>query len=195
MLRIILVRHGEVIGNKNKEYCGWIDHSLTKEGIKQAKDVALKLKDEKIDKIYVSDLSRTKETAMYINKFHKKKLIENQDFKEINFGIFEGKTYEKLQKDHKEELNLWQADWKNYRIPKGESLADMDNRVKKQINKIIKEDKGTVLIVSHSGVIRSILSHLIGQGIEDHWKYKVLNCTINSIEIVEGFPVLLYTNK
>ncbi|MCT4593018.1 MAG: alpha-ribazole phosphatase [Anaeromicrobium sp.] len=195
MLRLILVRHGEVKGNVDKAYCGWIDHELTENGIEQAKEVALKLKDEPIDKIYVSDLKRTLETAQYINEYHKRDLIKSNDLREINFGLFEGKTYGELKDTHPKELELWADDWKGYSMPEGESLVNMHKRVTKKIDEIIKNEGGTILVVSHAGAIRSIMAHLIGNGIDDYWKYKILNCTINLIEMVEDFPVLLYTNK
>ncbi len=76
--KIILVRHGESIanakgisqGNRNK----WMDTSLTKKGKEQAKKLAERLKEEKIEVIYSSDLKRAKETAEEINKFHNLKI-------------------------------------------------------------------------------------------------------------------------
>ena len=72
--KIILVRHGESIANAEGVSQGnkdeWIDTHLSKKGKEQADKVAQRLKNEKIDIIYSSDLKRAKETAEAINKFH-----------------------------------------------------------------------------------------------------------------------------
>jgi len=72
--KIILVRHGESIANAKKMSQGkqdeWIDTHLSEKGVEEAKKVALRLKKEKIDIIYSSDLKRAVETAEEINKFH-----------------------------------------------------------------------------------------------------------------------------
>jgi broad specificity phosphatase PhoE len=66
-MKLIIVRHGESEANKKgihqRRKDEWSDTSLSKDGIFQAKQVAERLKDEKIDGIYASDLKRAKETA------------------------------------------------------------------------------------------------------------------------------------
>ena len=73
-MKLILVRHGQSIANSKKISQGnqdkWIDTPLTNKGIEQAQAVAKRLKDEKIEIIYSSDLKRAKQTAKEINKFY-----------------------------------------------------------------------------------------------------------------------------
>jgi broad specificity phosphatase PhoE len=77
-MKLIIVRHGQSIANSkgitqgNKDE--WIDTSLTKKGLEQARKVAERLNEEDIDIIYSSDLKRAKQTAEEINKFHKVKI-------------------------------------------------------------------------------------------------------------------------
>ncbi|MEM4230546.1 MAG: histidine phosphatase family protein [Candidatus Pacearchaeota archaeon] len=82
-MRLILIRHAESEANAQEIHQGQkVDTSLSKKGIKQAKQVAQRLKDEKIDLIYSSDLKRAKETAVQINKFHKLKIIYDKRLRE-----------------------------------------------------------------------------------------------------------------
>ena len=60
-MKLILVRHGETNENKNKIVQGFLNTTLSKIGIQQAKKVANRLKDEKIDFAYSSDLDRAKQ--------------------------------------------------------------------------------------------------------------------------------------
>jgi broad specificity phosphatase PhoE len=82
-MKIMLVRHAESEANAKGINQGQkIDSSLSNLGKKQARQVAQRLKNEKIDLIYSSDLKRAKETAEQINKFHKLKIIYDERLRE-----------------------------------------------------------------------------------------------------------------
>ena len=61
---LILVRHGQSIGNATRVYLGHTNLGLTERGKMQAQLTAERLRDEKIDAIYSSDLKRAHDTAM-----------------------------------------------------------------------------------------------------------------------------------
>jgi bisphosphoglycerate-dependent phosphoglycerate mutase len=62
MAKLFLVRHGESEWNERGVWTGWTEVNLTEKGIEQAQKAGNVLKDEKIDKIYVSDMDRAKQT-------------------------------------------------------------------------------------------------------------------------------------
>ena len=68
--KIYLFRHGQTYYNKNKIFTGWKDSKLTPLGIKQAKTIAQKLKNKKIDVAFQTELSRSKDTLKEVLKFH-----------------------------------------------------------------------------------------------------------------------------
>lgn len=196
MLKIILVRHGETENNCAGVYCGWSDISLTEKGFMQAKKVSEKLKEEDFDCIISSDLDRTMKTAEIINKHHHVKIILETNLREMNFGLWEGLSYREIKEKYPKELKEWEKDWMDYATPSGESVKQMYERVTKAMDKIIhKNESGNILIVSHAGSIRAILAHLIGRGMKDYWKYKIDNCAICIIEIIDGFSVLTALNQ
>jgi len=90
--KIILVRHGQTLWNNIGKYQGHTDVPLSKTGIEQASKVAKRLKNDKITAIYSSDLKRAKQTAEIIALEHNLPVITNTRFREINFGVWEGKT-------------------------------------------------------------------------------------------------------
>ena len=69
-MKLIFVRHGETIENQNHTIQGQTPGQLSEEGKEQARLVAERLKEVKIDKIFTSDLARAKDTAKEIAKFH-----------------------------------------------------------------------------------------------------------------------------
>ena len=85
-MEIILVRHGESQANKAGKHQGkkdkWADTSLTKKGREQARKIANRLKIEKLEDIYSSDLKRAKETALVINQNHNLKIIYDKRLRE-----------------------------------------------------------------------------------------------------------------
>jgi broad specificity phosphatase PhoE len=69
-MRLIIIRHGETNDNANGICQGQNDSPLSENGIAQAKSLALRFKDRKIDAVYSSDLQRAANTALEILKFH-----------------------------------------------------------------------------------------------------------------------------
>lgn len=181
--------------NENKTYCGWKDSALTEKGLRHIRALAERLKEEKVDLIVSSDLDRTVTTSKAILEFHKAEYITTKELREMCFGIWEGMNYDEINHHYPTEAQRWQEDWKDYIIPEGESLRQMYERVTRYTEHLMHSYHGqTILIVTHGGSIRAMLAHLIGRGLEDYWRYKVVHGRITRIEILEGFPVLAELN-
>lgn len=187
MGKIILVRHGETELNVRGIYFGHMDPPLNENGKKQALKALESLRDINYDKIYTSDLSRAFETAKIINHGNLD-IVTTKDLREINFGIFEGYSYEELKEKHPVQLEE-SKDWRNYNYITGESVTEMQNRAVKFIEENINLDETTIL-VSHWGPINTILSHYISHGLDSYWKYSVNNGGIVVLEFSEGHPIL-----
>lgn len=163
--KLILVRHGEIEDNIKKVFPKvGKGQSLTEKGIKQAKSIAERMKNVKIDVIYSSPTLRTLQTAKEINKYHNLKIIESNDIADMNMGILGGVTLipEKMPANIKIVHEKRKAD-DSYRPNNGESINDIKKRVSKFLDKIIEENKNkTILVVSHLGTIRVFISVLMG---------------------------------
>ncbi|KXG78924.1 alpha-ribazole phosphatase [Thermotalea metallivorans] len=196
MTELYLVRHGETASNGRGVYCGWQDVALTEKGILQAREVGEKLKDRPLDRIIASDLRRTRQTAEIINGHHGVEIQGDRAFREMNFGLWEGLSYEGIKNRYPRELEAWEKDWLHYSVPEGESLKEMYDRVTARIDQLIGNGAHEkILIVAHGGSIRAILAYLIGRGVEDCWRYKVDHCKIAKIEIADHYPVLAGFNQ
>jgi len=88
MTKIIFVRHGQTLWNELGKYQGHTDVPLSKTGIEQAYKVAKRLKQEKVDAIYCSDLKRAKQTAEIIALEHNLPIITKPEFREIKKDHF-----------------------------------------------------------------------------------------------------------
>jgi len=158
-MKIILTRHGETEENVKGICQGQsIPGKLTPKGIKQAKQLALRLKDEKIDVIYSSDLARAADTAKEIAKFHPNtEFIVTEKLREKNRGEFEGMTKKERG------LENWPKD-KLFPQPKnGETNDELIKRAKSQIDEAYeKHNEETVLFVTHGGTKIAIVSVITG---------------------------------
>lgn len=188
MGKIILVRHGESELNIEGVYYGSLDPELTEKGKKQAEKAREILKSIDYEKIYASDLKRAIDTAEIVN-YKKIEILIDEELRELNFGIFEGRTYKELQEKYPEELKKSQSNWENYNYITGESVLELQKRAVNFIEKKVNLEGDTVL-VTHWGVINTILSHYFSKGLDSYWKYSVKNGGIVIIEFSEKYPVL-----
>ncbi|KAB3529152.1 alpha-ribazole phosphatase [Alkaliphilus serpentinus] len=196
MIRLYLVRHGETEFNYHKNLCGWSDVSLNGKGRLQAQRLASAIKDLELDIIYTSDLKRTKETAEYILKDRSCSFIELDFLREMHFGDFEGHTMVEIETKYPEDFAKIREDSINYCFPSGESMDQMHKRVTKGIDDLLNKSKEkNILLVAHSGVIRSTIAHLLTGDIKKHWNFKINHCTLSVIERVEGFNILTKLNE
>ena len=69
------------------------------------------------------------------------KKIADSSFRELNFGIFEGKTYEEISDEFPEEVEKMNKDWREYKVPQGESLKEVMERVVEKLEELIKKHK------------------------------------------------------
>jgi len=104
-----LFRHGKTVFNTKGIFTGQSQSNLTREGIKNAKKVAEKLKKKKFQVAIHTRLPRSKNTLKYVLKYHpecKKKLVDNRMI-ERSYGLFEGTTHEDfIEMIGKREVNL-----------------------------------------------------------------------------------------
>ncbi len=191
MPELILLRHGESEGNTRGTYQGWADTELNELGIKQAKQVKQKLRNEKIGTIFCSTLLRAKKTAEIINENFDLPIKYSDNLKERNYGIWENMSHKDIAWNYPKEYDMWLKDWVNYTINEGESALQANNRIVKFIDSTIKNNiNGNILIVTHLGCIRSIVAHLLNMSIGDSWRFKVDNGSITRFEFSESYPIL-----
>lgn len=177
------MRHGETVWNRERRYQGQSDIPLTDEGRTQAIILSERLKNEKIDVIYASDLSRTIETAEIIAKYHGLKVLTAPLMRELSFGIWEGMTYDEIIQKWPKEYKEWQDDPYNKKPPEGETLSELCQRASKFLMETAKKHpESRILVVSHAGPIRAVLSVLLNLRQDFFWKFKISNTSLTIIE-------------
>ncbi|WP_221564980.1 histidine phosphatase family protein [Alkalihalobacillus sp. TS-13] len=154
-LVIALFRHGITQENKRKAYLGWSDSPLSKE-----ESLSIRPIKQSYDLYFSSDLERCIHTTKLL--FPNENAICLSEFREMNFGKWEKKTYEQL-KDRRE-YQRWLTDPFSQSPPDGELFSNFQCRVQSGWNKILNRmfdsNCSSAAVVTHGGVIRLLLSEL-----------------------------------
>lgn len=188
-MNFIFVRHGETYANVEKRIYGSTHSEFTEVGLEQVERIVDYVRSKHIDYIYSSPQDRTKVIANKIEKVVDKKAILVDEIREMNYGIFEGLTTDEAIEKYSDEYHQFMNDYRNYFIPKGENVLDFDKRVIRFLDQV-KDEDGTSVIVTHGGVIRTALMHLLGLESEQRWHFKILPGMIIEIEYKDGYGVL-----
>ena len=196
MVKLILVRHALTVDNQKSRLSGHIDSSISEEGKEQIDKITNYLKDFDIDKIYTTTSSRTKDTVKKLSELKSIEIIEKESIKEISFGDFEGLTFDEIKDKYPKEFQDMIEKGYEYKYPNGESLIDSYNRVCIELDNIISNnDDITILICSHGGTIRNIITYLISNSYKYHWNFKIDNGSVTILEVQDGFTVITAMNN
>ncbi|MGI6686150.1 MAG: alpha-ribazole phosphatase [Bacillota bacterium] len=195
MTLLYLIRHGETEFNAKKACYGWIDCSLNQKGFQQAQKVAELLKDVSFDVVISSPLKRARETAAIVSKVSSEEIILDERLKELNFGSWEGKHYQRIEQEDPENWRIWINNWKEAAPPGGESFKDMYRRVEESIKDILeKYADESLLLVSHQGCLRTIICVLLNMGYEGFMHFSFKQDTYSLLEVKNGFCVVKKIN-
>ena len=167
-ITITLIRHGETEANAAHRYLGQTEESLSITGKKKL----AKRKEyfESPDLLLCSPMLRCRESAEIL--FPDMTPVSVPEWKEIDFGIFEGKTYQELNG-----ISIYQA-WIDsggmLQIPNGESRAQFCQRVLAGFAKCRKLfwEESRISCVVHGGTIMALLSNWTGK---DYYDFQVKN--------------------
>lgn len=193
MNKLILVRHGLTVDNEHKSFSGFNDCDLSQIGRDQAQGLCEYLKRQDVDKIYTSTLKRTVQTIEAYADYRGLEIDKRDDFREINFGLFDGLNYEEIKAKYPQEAKEMMILNEDYKFPQGESLDEMYQRNAKELDRLIEENKDNdknILICSHMGTIRNILSHLLTKNNDVHWNFRLQNASVTVIDMSNDFPII-----
>ena len=156
--KLIIIRHGQSLGNATRTFLGHTDLDLSEHGYKQAEVTADFLKNEKIDLIYSSDLKRAYNTAVPHAKLRNMNIISSTNLRELYVGEWEGMRIEDIIAKWGREVyeNDWFGNFGTFCFPSGESIKEGGERFYKEVLRIASENQGkTILLTAHAAVIRA----------------------------------------
>ncbi len=196
MTKLILVRHGESLGNYEDKFLGHTDLDLSPTGYKQAEFVREYFSKVHIDKIYSSDLLRAYNTIISTAQEKEIPVIKSENLREIYAGEWENMTFDDLCTKFDEEYRVWRENIGLAICTGGESVKDLQVRICKELKKICDENPDkTVCIATHATPIRVFAAKCLGYPLERIKDVKwAKNASINIFNYSDGnFEMLEYS--
>jgi alpha-ribazole phosphatase len=171
-MEVLLIRHGKTSGNVARRYVGRTDEPLCEEGIAHACDTG---SDDAVTEVFVSPMKRAVETAAL--KFPNARQIICADFREMDFGDFEGRSADEMAEDAA--YRCWVDSNCTLPCPNGEQMDGFGDRTCRTFDAVVRQciDRGDtrLIIVAHGGTIMSILDRY-GMPRRAYYEWYVGNC-------------------
>ena len=156
-MRLLLIRHGR----QDSPLCN-VNVPLSEAGKRQAELLGERLTKEGVDAVWSSNLIRAVETADIINEKLQVERVIREDLKEISFGDMEGLSDLEIADIYEDFLRARSKMEKDMSYPGGECARDVIDRVLPILKEIYAKEYETVAVVTHGGVIRSIVAYYLG---------------------------------
>ncbi|MCG2610471.1 alpha-ribazole phosphatase [Flavobacterium sp. SM15] len=164
-MEVYLVRHTETVCEKGICY-GQADVGLLEPYLHQFEQIKDQLPENA--QFYSSPLQRCTLLADYLSSSNYE---TDERLMEMNFGAWELQPWDNIPK---EELDPWMKDFVHEKVPSGESFTELFDRVVQFMESELKTGSlKPIVIVSHAGVIRSILCKISGLPLKDAFQNKV----------------------
>lgn len=197
--RIWLLRHGEPDESVRRLCYGSLDVGLSDAGRQQMLRAARELVGEPVAAIYSSPRLRAVESARMLRdglRQNGSEICVVPDFREIDFGDFEGMAYDDIAARYPDLYRQWMEASTAVQFPGGESFATMRLRVLRGFDAVLGAHAGeTAVVVSHGGAIRAIVARALGMAGEDIFHLAQDHGAINRIDLVDGFAVVGLLNR
>ena len=193
MTQFLIVRHGETLWNREHRIQGQGNSELSPVGLRQALAVAQRLAQAGAVRLVSSDLGRTVQTAEPIARATGLRLETDSGLRERAFGMFEGSTPDQIRERHPNEHARWQAREPGFVIPGGESLLQLQARVRTCFEALAAEPQAgstgnprRLIVVTHGGVLDALYRISTGAAPDAPRTWQLLNASINQITVDAG---------
>lgn len=181
---VVLIRHGQTEWNRIRRYQGHSDVPLNSLGRQQAELVAKRLATLPVDAVYSSDLQRAVQTATAIAAHHGLPVVQRAGFREIDFGLWEGLTYQQIMAGWPCWLTAMYARPSIGYAPRGEGFAALQRRAQAALRRCVDEQRGrTIVVVAHGGTLRALLCAALNKSIDEVWTIEQEVTAVNVLRI------------
>jgi alpha-ribazole phosphatase len=176
MKGLIFIRHAET--DLAGTFCGHSDPPLNARGQAQVSDLIAELTSEPFAAICSSDLRRAVDTATSLAQAFSVPHTITPKLREIHFGDWEAMTWAEVERKDAEHARRWAESFPNVTAPNGEAHAIFKSRVLNEVDRLcdLAADK-RIAVVTHGGVLRIVLSSLLGHTEEQAWELTKPYCS------------------
>ena len=179
MSEILFIRHAET--DMAGTFCGHSDPELNARGWVQLGELINELCAENIGVVYASDLRRAQTTGKAIADVFTVDCYVRYALREIDFGQWEGLTWKQIEQRDESYARRWVAEYPRLSAPYGENFRDFEWRVLDEVkflSRTAASDGRRIAVVTHAGILRTVLCTLQGCSQEGAWEQTRSYCSI-----------------
>jgi len=191
----LLVRHAEAIWNSEGRIQGHVEVPLNEKGRAQAEALRRRLASVDIQAAYTSNLARAVETTRVILRGRSVPLFPLPALREFSYGLWEGLTFEEVEKNYPHEYARLMGDGEDFAPPGGESTKELVERIKGFVfSTKASNAEGTLLIVGHGGSLRALIICLLELPNSAFWRLYLDPASLSEVEVYPQNAVLRLLN-
>ena len=193
---IILVRHGSLEKQYDGCYIGSTDLPLSGEGVKDAIALGSHFKPSDIGPIYASPMLRARQTAEQIALAAPDVPVIHEDLlREIDFGEWEGLTFEQISKRDPVEAERWASSPVGFAFPGGEALDAFYSRIGRIKQMLLSLEQDNIVLITHGGVIRCLICNILAIEMQKSLSLKIDRGSVSSMRLFQnGLGILTSLN-
>lgn len=188
-MRLILVRHGESVGNAAGVLQGRLDFGLSERGLAQAKLTAERLRDAEAARVVSSPLKRAAQTAGFVAEALELELQLEPDLAEYDIGGGAGLTAPQLRERFPEMVQA-RLRGERFLFPGEEGRDHFHARLADALRRL-REEEGTTIAVAHGGVISAMCHLVVGLDLHRPGVFQVGNCSLTELATDRGGRLVL----
>ena len=185
MINLYLMRHGHTIWADTGGVAGSTDIDLSDKGREAVRAIAKTFRNNtQLTHWTCSPMSRTQETSSILRSVLEQtssqplpKIALDERLVELNFGDWEGQTWDQVHKDSPELLHTWGEDWVRRSPPNGETFGEQCQRCNQWLGSwlqtVAAHHDASAMVVSHGGSIRALLCLCLGWELSDAMTFNV----------------------
>ena len=193
-MRLVVVRHGATANNLAAQFTGQMDVPLSPLGERQALALVPALAGERFDALISSDLRRACATLAPLAESLEQPYRRDPALREISVGVWEGQTGAAVRERFPGEIERWETS-EAYAPEGGETLASFRSRIVDALERTRDEfPNGSVLWLSHGGVIGILLCHVLGMSIQRRWQFRADNAAIFQFDVGPDYCIVMRAN-
>jgi probable phosphoglycerate mutase len=192
MTKLTLIRHGETDWNAKRRIQGQLDAPLNEVGHAQAEAIGLRFRDETVDVLISSDLSRAMQTMQPIANACGLEVLHDSRLRERNLGVLEGLFYEEAQNKMPQVLDVFRSRQIDTPIDGGESLREFAQRVTSFLTETAETYAGKhIVAVTHGGVVDIACRHANGSSLDAPRDSPIHNTSVSTFRVdSSGFHLI-----
>ncbi len=188
--QLTLIRHGAIAASLDGCYVGRLNEPLSVKGKLQATRLANCLQKRNIDALWCSPALRAVETSVPIAKQLNLTVSNKKDLDEVDFGRWEGMTFEQICSADPHLVTKWSELAEDFCFPEGESHIKFQQRVARVVKDIRNSEQTNIVLVTHGGVIRSLICQLLGYHYRDRLKFEIVRGGLVTFDLYSQGAVL-----